>query len=165
MINRPCTPSHVLFWRNVVVNQPNDCWGWNGSVSSTGYAKFTFRNGPKQKSITVSAHRFSWEIHNGPISPGLCICHTCDNRTCANPNHLFLGSYSDNIKDAIKKGRMLVGEKNHNSKLTESEVKEVIIRRRSGETIASIASSFGVVTGTIKHIIHGRNWRHIECQL
>ena len=78
----------------------NECWNWKGSDDGHGYGEFWFE-GKKWK-----APRFSWVLNNGvPIPKGLLVCHKCDNPSCVNPNHLFLGTMSDNIMDCVKKGR------------------------------------------------------------
>lgn len=87
------------------VNKTTTCWEWIGGFFNTGYGSF------KNKGIKYLAHRFSWEYHNGSITNGLFVCHTCDNKKCVNPDHLFLGTAKDNTQDALKKGRMIIPKK------------------------------------------------------
>jgi hypothetical protein len=75
------------------------CWIWKKALMASGYG--CLRIDKK----TFSAHRLSWEIHNGPVPDGKHVLHTCDVRSCVSPYHLFLGSNSDNIADSAKKGR------------------------------------------------------------
>lgn len=82
------------------------CWTWNASLRSKGYGAFKF------KGKVVLAHRFSWIFHNGDIPDGLSVCHKCDNPICVNPNHLFLGTHSDNMKDAFNKKRLNINFNN-----------------------------------------------------
>ena len=89
------------FWPKVDIKSETECWNWTGARSPLGYGRFSV---DRNESVWV-ASRYSWFIHNGPIPKGMYICHKCDNPPCVNPNHLFLGTQSDNIKDAYRKGR------------------------------------------------------------
>ncbi len=88
------------------VEKTEGCWGWKGSVQTGGYAVFSFHSRPFNLSRRLQASRFSWFIHNRDIPDLLYVCHHCDNRLCSNPEHLFLGTAIDNMKDAQLKGRV-----------------------------------------------------------
>jgi hypothetical protein len=82
--------------------EPNTgCWLFIGSLGSNGYGKL---KGVRART-TIMAHRYSWEAHNGPIPRGLFVLHRCDQPSCVNPDHLFLGTHVDNMTDMVKKGR------------------------------------------------------------
>jgi hypothetical protein len=87
------------FWQNINIAGDNECWEWQGKKKVGGYGYFSI-NG-----IEKGAHRIAYALSKGEIQPGLCVCHTCDNPPCCNPNHLWLGTISDNTRDMIKKGR------------------------------------------------------------
>jgi HNH endonuclease len=82
------------------VNFTDECWEWDGAKSSNGYGVILFN---KKYSPT---HRVAWKLYCGSIPKGLFVLHRCDNRACVNPEHLFLGTQKDNIRDGIAKGRI-----------------------------------------------------------
>lgn len=100
-------PEHILdtlktrFWGKV--NKTPNCWLWTGPQLNSGYGVY-YGASPWD---SVPAHRVSWILEHGTIPPGMCICHKCDVRLCVNPDHLFLGTYADNIHDMQNKGRMV----------------------------------------------------------
>jgi hypothetical protein len=88
------------FWAKV--DKSEDCWEWIGQKHSNGYGLLQCRSRKNRKMI--KAHRLSYELHNGPIPEGLLVLHKCDNKLCVNPDHLELGNYSKNLKDAYDRG-------------------------------------------------------------
>jgi len=86
----------------------NECVFWSGSVNAYGYGTLQNPNRLEGEPKQLLAHRWAWQQANGPIPPGMYICHSCDEPRCVNPAHLFLGTPSDNTRDAIAKGRFVV---------------------------------------------------------
>ena len=150
-------PNAKPFWDQVdVAMDPKKCWEWTGTLFRNGYGRACV----DRKS--VGAHRRSWELLNGPIPDGMYVCHSCDNRKCVRPGHLFLGTPAENMQDMVDKGRSLSGSRNHNSKLTETEVVEIRERYAAGGiTQAELARQYGVVEGCIWNVIHNRVFREV----
>jgi hypothetical protein len=92
----------VRFWR--FVRKGDGCWEWTGGRTAAGWhGRFAVK--ATRPAVIVMAHRFSWELHYGPIPDGMEVCHHCDNPPCGRPDHLFLGTHADNMRDAGNKGR------------------------------------------------------------
>ncbi len=137
------------FWSKVIRGE--DCWEWVAARTQAGYGRFSAHD---------YAHRYSWELHNGPIPEGMFVCHRCDNPPCVRPDHLFVGTARDNVHDAVAKGRFLHGETSTSSKLTTADV--IDIRHRvARESISDIARRFGVERSHIRSIVAGRRWAHV----
>lgn len=90
------------YWSRVVRGAEGECWGWDGA-NSRGYGILSNPLGHPHPPLRAT--RVSWEIHNGPIPDGMLVCHRCDNPPCSNPDHLFLGTHTENMRDMIRKGR------------------------------------------------------------
>ena len=94
-------PVEERFWEKV--KKSTDCWNWTAGTNSKGYGRIL--NSRKECEGEISAHRLSWVLHNGPIPEGLQVLHNCDNPPCVRPDHLFLGTNLDNMRDKKNKGR------------------------------------------------------------
>ena len=151
------------FWAKV--EKTEGCWNWTAGLNMFGYGQFGLGN------KMVRAHRLSYVLHH-PLTIELlehreiCVCHRCDNPKCVNPAHLFLGSQGDNMKDMYAKGRggmkKAKGEKQHLSKLTETQVREIRKKYANGGiTQPQLALEYGVSQHSVWGIILRKSWSHI----
>lgn len=135
-----------------------ECWEWTGGTSPRGYGIV------RLKDKIWRVHRLVWTLTKGPIPDGKEICHTCDNPPCFNPAHLFQGTHTDNMRDALQKNRLKPskGEAHGCAKLTNEQVKSIramyvprVVTRRA------IAKLFGVSYNNICMITRKQAWKHI----
>ena len=142
------------FWNKVNKQAENGCWEWTASVNNKGYG--WFRLDGKNR----GAHRVSWMLQHGAVPGGLFVLHRCDNPSCVNPDHLWLGTNADNMRDKVEKGRApaLPGESNGQAKLTEADV---IAIRADHRSLRAIAAEYGVSHALIGYIKRGDHWSHI----
>jgi hypothetical protein len=98
------------------IKAPNGCWEWTGAKNAYGYGRICVAYDPNTRKTSIEdVHRASFKTFNGPIPEGKNVCHSCDNPSCCNPSHLFIGSQKDNMLDMTKKGRRSNGEQHSNS--------------------------------------------------
>lgn len=154
------------FWRHVDKRGVGECWPWRGSVfRHGGYGRFW---AGKERGIWWLAHRFSWELHNGPIlDAATCVLHRCDNPPCVNPGHLFLGTQLDNLVDMQRKNRgvkppVRLGVDHHMTRFSEEEILVIRARASAGENYAAIGRSFGTGGNTISRIVRRITWGHLQ---
>lgn len=144
------------------VLKTDDCWIWQASCYENGYGAFRIGNFQKK------AHRVSWELTNGKIPDKMQINHTCDNKLCVNPEHLYIGTQKQNREDSVNRGRTATGkkngmythpetrqsgEKNFNCKITDLERKEIKNKYEKGMGNA-LAKQYGITRQSIWQIIH-----------
>lgn len=132
--------------------RPDGCWLWTGATfGKDGYGAIGV--GGK----TIGAHSYSYIIHKGPVPRGMHVCHSCDVRSCVNPDHLFLGTPKDNFDDMVVKGRfnVAVGDKNGHTKVKDADIPEIF---RLAETMSQseIAKRFGISQPHVSGILSGR---------
>lgn len=139
------------FWSKAKLAGDDECWLWQ-RAKLKGYGLFR-ANGRLHR-----AHRFAYELTNGPIPDGLDCLHRCDTPSCVNPRHLFLGTHQQNMQDRDKKGRAarLSGESHGGHKLTTAQVEEVKSLYDSGAwSQRALAAKFGVCQRTVTCIVNG----------
>lgn len=154
------------FWSKVDTNGPiphhcrerGACWGWKPPLRKDGYAQLRIDG------VEVLAHRFSWELHNGPVPEGMLVCHHCDNPQCTNPDHLFLGTVADNSADMVSKDRWNgpTGENHPQARLSANDVREIRDRFATGNVSKSqLASEYPVTAVMIGKIVRRERWKHV----
>lgn len=141
-------------------NPATGCLEWQGARFPEGYGKIHIR--PK----VLRTHRVAWALANGRWPGEMMVCHSCDNPCCCNPEHLWLGSNSDNQVDAVKKGRRshiepTKGQKNGMARITEGEAREIIRLISEGQTNKAIAQIYGISHAQVSLIRLGKSWRHL----
>lgn len=155
------------------------CWEWTGALNGAGYGI------TRVKGTSYRAHRYSYQIHVGPIPKGMLICHKCDNPKCVRPDHLFVGTPKDNSQDMVSKGRNMhkvcpetlargdrngtrthpetvrKGEKIEWHKLNDKAVLEIRKRFSEGEPAVDLAKEYGVHKSCIYKAIYHLTWKHL----
>lgn len=153
------------------VTKTETCWLWMGKRRETGYGLMYFAG------RYIRTHRLAWQLFRGDIPDGMEVCHRCDNPPCVNPDHLWVGTHAENMKDAAKKGRIASGDKSGarlygapwskgelsgKAKLTTADVIEI---RRLCDTLGmrqtKVAKMFGVSSCQVSVIVRRKQWKHI----
>lgn len=138
------------FWTKV--EKSSDCWEWRASLNNKGYG--TFRLSSPRRSIL--AHRYAWELANGPIPQGMVACHHCDNPKCVRPSHMFLGTKRDNLLDMAKKGRSPMA----GAKLTGTQVLRIRELWATDQyTQIALGKLFDIDNSTIGKIVNRTTWK------
>lgn len=157
----PFTSQQVQrFWNKVLI-QPSGCWEWQGQLSypnKYGGWKATAKH-PR-----FYAHRIAYYLYNLADPAEQCVCHSCDNRACVNPLHLFLGSQQDNVTDMHDKGRYARGKMVPQCKLDDLAIADIRANyrpRKPNVSMYGFARKYGVAPATIYRIIHHISWKHI----
>lgn len=151
------------FWMKVEKRGPDECWGWRAQKRWDGYGRFVVKQKPQW------AHRFSYELHHGPIAKGMHVMHSCDTPECTNPKHLSLGTRAENMADMAAKRRSRHGSKSHTAKLTEDQVREIRalywFKKSGNQIVASnaieLSQRYGVTRGTITNAALANTWEHV----
>lgn len=162
--------AHLTLAQLVARNTPSlpkdVCWTWLGAMQSTGYGVV------KHKRKSYGAHRASFIVNKGEIPEGMHVCHTCDNRSCVNPNHLWIGTPNENMQDKVAKNRqskgfahaetfknsalfkanLAKGERHGRSKITDFQRNEIVCRVKSGQVQGLIGAEYGITQSAVSAI-------------
>ena len=139
------------FWGKV--DKSGECWEWIAHKSHNGYGIFWFDG------KNVRAHRFVLSLYDVDIPDGMCALHHCDNPSCVNPDHLYVGSPQQNIRDMVKRGRQNKGEGHNLTSFTEDDVRKI---RKTEGPHQEVAEMFGVTDATICKIKLRQTWAHVQ---
>lgn len=145
------------FWAKVLIGTKDECWPWIAKAAHPfGYGRMTAGRG-----VHLKAHRVSYTLANGEIPQGLGVLHKCDNPKCINPDHLFLGTQQDNMKDCISKGRganppIAFGEDHCRTKFNKDKAISIIHDKRP---VPIIAKENNVSDNTIYRLKNGTSWK------
>ena len=146
------------FWMKVTVTSPIECWLWTGCLDSYGYGLF----GINKK--LYKSNRVSYQLHFGALSTKMYVLHKCDTPACVNPNHLFLGTQKDNVKDMMIKnrGNRAKGEAVNTCKLNKYQVLKIKKLFKSGISGYKLARLYKVSHPAIYAILRNRSWKHLS---
>ncbi len=150
--------AEVIFWQKVAVSSDiNVCWPWTRGKNQKGYGTSNL-NG-----TSISSHRLAWYFTHKKHPKNLCVCHSCDNPACCNPNHLFLGTIAENNADKVKKGRAkgMKGSSHPMAKLSDSDVVDIFNLRKTGQKLKDIAKKYHVTEASVSYIARGRTWSNV----
>lgn len=150
------------------VTHEGDCWIYGAGKT---YGTIATRTGTRR------AHRVAYELFCGPIPDGYLVCHHCDRPACVNPLHLFVGTYSDNVRDMMRKGRQVAtitssqdhfraghaprGEDGSGAKIDETTAVAILDLAANGENTGDLAAHFGINRTTVQRLLRGETWRHL----
>ena len=143
------------------IQKSEGCWAWLGAHTSRGYGETWLAN------RFYTTHRLMYEVAYGPIPDGLDVCHTCDNPGCCNPAHLFLGTPSENGKDASRKGRLRIpiirGVSHCGAKFTAEQVREIRrAKAETGVTVTELARQYAVSRNVIYRVVLRQSYQDVE---
>lgn len=147
------TPPFQRFLGNYCVHPDTGCWLWEGSTYQNGYGWL------KVFGKIVSAHRYSYELHRGPIPCGGHILHSCDVKHCVNPDHLRVGSHAENMADAVARGRIASGPDHPawgTSPKRPKQSHRVRVLGREFESKKSAERALGLGSGTVSYWVKNK---------
>ena len=153
---RKLIPLRDRIERRIVKDKSTGCWVWQGATHPFGYGNIAIGGHGADGKSPVRVHRAMWGLERGPIPENMCVLHKCDNPSCCNPDHLFLGTKADNSRDMVEKNRCNPHGKPTRRKLTQAKADE--IRATTGMTQVRLAAKYGVSQTNISLIQTNKHW-------
>lgn len=150
-------------YQKVKIDLITGCHNWLGSRNKKGYGTINMFSAHFPKKKIYLAHRFMWDYVNGPIPDGMYVLHTCDNRCCVNPSHLYIGTQLENMADMYVRGRAnkAKGETHFRSVLDTPQVIQIKTLIKNGLKPMAISRRLDVKRHLILDIRRGRTWSHV----
>ena len=152
--------------KKLLIENDNGCLEFSGARLKKGYGIFVIGSRKDATRSHKLAHRVAYFIAYGPIPDGMFVCHKCDNPSCCNPDHLFLGTPKDNMMDMLNKGRnvtiSLKGEKNPNAKFSNKDVTEIA---NGSLSFREAKSRYGISKSHFYRLRNGDAWKHITAEI
>lgn len=155
------------FWENICKTE-GGCWDWKNAVDRRGYGKMGLKYPGTKRSRMLLSHRVAFYLTTGEFPSKLSVLHHCDRPVCCNPDHLFLGTQLDNMRDMIQKGRKstqhstrTMGEKVNTAKLNADQVREIRRLYAEGHTQENLGALYKVTSVNISAIIRRETWKHV----
>jgi hypothetical protein len=149
--------NHINEYFEKKIIRKEGCWDWKSSKNDKEYQRMHI----SKLAPRIAIHIYSWKLYKGEIPEGMFVCHSCDNKRCANPDHLFLGTSDDNIQDMINKKRNVRGVSHGMAKLDDDKVKEIRKLLEIGVSLVKTANKFNVSKKTVFRIKHKTHWKHV----
>lgn len=160
----PHRPIEERFWEKVDIRAPAECWPWTAAKDLRGYG--CFRVGSMSDGTRRQVHASTWVCEQRlgrRFVRGEMACHHCDNPSCCNPTHLYVGNARTNGRDASDRGLLWtvpqLGQDNPNAKLTEAEARAIA---RSAESLSVLGRRYGVSKTQVSWIKSGKSWGHLS---
>ena len=139
--------------RDLLPGPMDECWEWMGHQQTNGYGQFSWAG------RNILAHRAAWMVWVGEIPAGAMLCHTCDNKVCCNPDHLYVGTAKTNGADAKRRGRSTAGDRHPRRKLSSEDVGEIRARYAAGGVLQrELGAEYGVTENQVWRIVNRYQW-------
>jgi hypothetical protein len=135
-----------------LIDKTETCWQWKGVKCPQGYGHISYKGRP------TGAHRVSYLLYRGEFPQHLQVLHTCDNTSCVNPDHLFIGTQKENMADRTEKGRTLFGERNPRAVLSKYQVRRIREFRDVGVSAYDLKMQYGVSLSTIHKVLRNETY-------